>query len=56
MASAPTKEEVKKLTEQSEKAEAKKLASQQKQDKDFVNSGHGVIPEASWKNLPGKVE
>lgn len=56
MAQAPTEKEVDKLLEQSQKADDKKVASQEKQGKDFVNNGQGVIPEAVWKNLPGKVE
>ena len=56
MASVPTQAEVDKLLEQSKKADEKKLASQEKQGKDFVNNGQGVIPEAYWKQLPGKAE
>jgi len=56
MANVPTEAEIKKLQEQAEKADEKKKASQAKQNKDFVNNGQGVIPEAVWKALPGKVE
>lgn len=56
MATVPTEAEIKKLQEQAEAKEAKKLASQEAQGKDFVNNGQGVIPEAYWKTLPGKVE
>lgn len=56
MAKAPTQEEVEKLLEQSKTAEEKKLASQEKQGKGFVNNGQGVIPESAWLNLPGKKE
>ena len=56
MAQIPTEKEVEKLLEQSQKAEDKKLASQKKQGKTFVNNGQGVIPEPIWKNLPGKAE
>lgn len=56
MANIPTDKEVEKLLKQSKKEEEKKLESQQKQGKDFVNNGQGVIPEPVWKNLPGKVE
>jgi len=55
MANVPTEAEIKKLQEQAEKADEKKKASQAKQNKDFVNNGQGVIPEAVWKELPGKV-
>lgn len=54
MANIPKESEVKKLLEQSEKADDKKTVSQEKQDKDFINSGQGVIPETVWQNLPGK--
>lgn len=54
MAHIPTEKEVEKLLEQSKKADEKKLVSQEKQGKDFVNNGQGVIPETVWKNLPGK--
>jgi len=55
MANVPTEAEIKKLQEQAEKADEKKKASQAKQNKGFVNNGQGVIPEAVWKELPGKV-
>lgn len=54
MAYIPTEAEVNKLLEQAQKAEDKKLASQEKQGKTFVNNGQGVIPESAWVNLPGK--
>jgi len=56
MANVPTKAEIKKLQEQSQKADDKKQASQEKQGKDFVNNGQGNIPETIWKALPGKSE
>lgn len=56
MAHAPTEAEIKKLQEQSVAKEEKKLASQEAQGKTFVNVGQGVIPEAVWKNLPGKTQ
>lgn len=56
MAYVPSEEEVKKLQEQSQKADEKKTASQEKRGKDFVNNGQGVLPESYWKNLPGKKE
>lgn len=56
MAKAPTEAEIEKLLEKSRKADEKKQASQEKQGKEFVNNGQGVIPEEVWKNLPGRVE
>lgn len=56
MAFTPKEKEVKKLQDQSLKAEDKKVATQAKLDKEFVNSGQGVIPETVWKELPGKTE
>lgn len=56
MAKSPTEKEVEKLVNQSESQEQRKLASQEKQGKTFVNQGQGVIPETVWKNLPGKTE
>lgn len=56
MAHVPTEKEIKKLQDQSLKSDEKKLASQNKQGKEFVNSGQGVIPETVWKKLPGKTE
>lgn len=56
MANIPTEAEVAKLLEQSKKADEKKTASQEKQGKEFVNNGQGVIPESYWQNLPGKAE
>ena len=56
MAKLPNKKEIKKLLSQSQNKEKEKLASQKKQGKTFVNNGQGVIPEAVWKNLPGKTE
>lgn len=56
MANIPTEAEINKLLEQAQKADDKKLAAQEKQGKDFVNNGQGVIPEAVWKTLPGKAE
>lgn len=54
MANVPTEKEVNRLQNQSLKTEEKKVASQAKLDKEFVNSGQGVIPETVWKELPGK--
>lgn len=54
MAQIPSNSDVAKLQKQSERAEKKKLALQEKQGKGFENHGQGVIPEAVWKNLPGK--
>lgn len=56
MANIPTEKEVEKLLAKSEAQDKKKIKSQKKQGKDFVNNGQGVIPEAIWKNLPGKKE
>ena len=56
MANIPTEKEVEKLLAESEAQDKKKTKSQKKQSKDFVNNGQGVIPEAIWKNLPGKKE
>ena len=56
MANIPTEKEVEKLLAESETQDKKKTKSQKKQGKDFVNNGQGVIPEAIWKNLPGKKE
>ncbi len=54
MANVPTQREVEKLIEKATAQDEKKTESQAKQGKDFVNYGQGVIPEAVWKNLPGK--
>lgn len=56
MAKILTEEEIKKLQEETKKQDEKKLESQEKQGKTFVNYGQGNIPEEIWKNLPGKVE
>lgn len=56
MANVPTEDEVKKIQEKAAKEEQRKIASQKKQGKDFVNHGQGVIPEKVWQNLPGKKE
>lgn len=56
MANIPTEKEVEKLLAKSEAQDKKKTKSQKKHGKDFVNNGQGVIPEAIWKNLPGKKE
>jgi len=55
MANVPTEAEIKKLLTQAQKADDKKQASQEKQGKEFVNNGQGVIPETAWNALPGKV-
>lgn len=54
MAKVITAKAAKELRDKSAKAEAKKLASQQKKHRGFTNHGQGVIPEQVWKNLPGK--
>jgi len=54
MAKAPTKQEVEKLVAKATAQDEKKTVSQTSQGKEFVNRGQGVIPEAVWKNLPGK--
>jgi len=51
-----TDEQVSKLKQQSSDAERKKKLAQEKQGKDFINNGQGVIPETVWQNLPGKKE
>lgn len=56
MARIPTEKEVDKIVTKATTEDEKKLASQEKQGKGFVNNGQGVIPEAVWKNLPGKTE
>ena len=59
MATKPSKSEVKRFQLQTDKAVARKLASQAKAGKKFElpeGGGPGVIPERIWKNLPGKVE
>ena len=56
MANIPTEAEVKKLQEQSKKAAEKKVTSQEKLGKEFVDNGQGVIPETVWTQLPGKAE
>lgn len=56
MAHAPTQAQIKKLQEIAARAAAKKVESQNKQGKEFVDNGQGVIPESVWKNLPGKQE
>ena len=55
MARGLSESKAKKLQKAAAKAEAKKLESQKKQGKGFVNLGQGIIPESVWKNLPGKV-
>ncbi len=54
MARALTAKEAKVLQNQSEQEEAQKRAEQEAEGKEFVNNGHGVIPEEHWQNLPGK--
>lgn len=56
MASEPTNGEASKLKRQSRDADRRKVRSQKKQGKQFVNNGQGVIPEAVWQDLPGKQE
>jgi len=56
MAQAPTEKEVEKLVAKSTAQDEKKIASQATQGKEFVNNGQGVMPEAVWKNLPGKTQ
>lgn len=54
MAKVPTQAQVEKARKATEAAEAKKLESQKKKGKGFVNLGQGVMPESVWNNLPGK--
>lgn len=54
MAQIPTKRESDRIVTKATAEDEKKLASQEKKSKTFVNNGQGVIPEAVWKNLPGK--
>ena len=54
MARIPTLKEVEKLRAETQAAIDKKIKSQAKLGKDFVPTRAGVIPEAIWKNLPGK--
>jgi hypothetical protein len=54
MANVPTEKEVEKLIAESDSQDRQKETSQEKQGKEFVNNGQGVIPEVIWKNLPGK--
>ena len=56
MAHVPIKEEVREHVELAKSQDKNKLAKQKKQGKEFVNNGQCVIPEAVWKNLPGKTE
>lgn len=56
MAYVPTEKQIEDQVAKAEAKEAKKLASQEAQGKDFINNGQGVIPEAYWKTLPGKTE
>ena len=56
MAKTLAKSEVARIKKAAEGKVDRKLASQQKQGKEFVNHGQGVIPEEVWKNLPGKTE
>lgn len=56
MAKTLDDEQVKDLILDTEKQEADKRADQEKQGKEFVNHGQGVIPEDVWQNLPGKKE
>ncbi len=54
MANIPTEKQIEKLIAKSDSQDKQKTISQEKQGKVFVNNGQGVIPEAIWKNLPGK--
>lgn len=56
MAQVPDQNEVEKMQQASEQAEAEKRESQKQQGKEFVNNGQGVMPEDVWQNLPGKTE
>lgn len=53
MARIPTAEEVKKIQDETIKAEAKKLAEQRLEGKPFINTGAGVIPEPVWEQIKG---
>lgn len=54
MAYIPTQEQIDKLKAETQAAIDKKIISQQKLGKGFVPTDAGVIPENTWKNLPGK--
>ena len=54
MANIPTLKQVEKLKAETQLAIDKKIISQAKLGKDFYPTSAGVIPEAIWKNLPGK--
>lgn len=54
MAKIPTARQVRRNIKRSNKATLKKMKSQEKLGKDFVNHGQGVLPEKVWRNLPGK--
>jgi len=54
MARVLTPEEAEKIQKEAQKVEDKKIASQLKEGKDFVNTGAGVMPEKVWKNPLGK--
>lgn len=51
MATIPSDDLIKKLQEETRKAEKRKKAAQTKQGKDFENHGQGVIPEKVWKEI-----
>ena len=51
MASIPSRNLIKSLQKASKKAEDKKRKDQNKQSKDFENTGAGVIPEGIWQEL-----
>jgi hypothetical protein len=54
MAQVLKPEESEKIRFEARKVEDKKILSQGKQGKDFVNTGAGVMPEKVWKNPVGK--
>jgi len=58
MARIPTPEEIAEAQRETRKKINDKRSKQVAQGKDFVipedNHGAGVVPEAIWKNLPGK--
>lgn len=54
MAQVLSPEESQKIRLEARKVEDKKILSQAKQNKDFVNTGAGVMPEKVWKNPVGK--
>ena len=56
MAKTPTEAKMKKMAEMNYSAIARKVASQKKAGKEFVENGQGVVPESVWTTLKGKVK